>query len=362
MNHEVINCKDENTGKPIDGEKFNSLVKAKYGRTDFSGLKLRNANGDINPSSMAYRYTTDRMTFIRSRTIQQTFYEVNPTDYVTMIPGEGAFSSQIITQANIQFSGSFRSGKISSAGQNSKLQISDAGVVPFYTQVQNWAMGTEYSIFDVHQALFMGQWDPIEGKQMALKKTYDLGIQEVAFLGDSDQLATFPGLFTQPQVNINVSLIPSNISAMSTATYMTMVAGLLAAYLANCNQTVWPNTFIMPQDDYAGMGVAVSQTYPNITMLSYLQQAFDTICRKKVKILPSYYAMTAANGGAFGIGKQCYLLYNNDIDTIFMELPVDYVTLPYGTYNNFNFQNASYAQYTGVQAIKPLELLMFTHT
>ena len=361
MNHEVINCKDEN-GKIIDGDRFNSLIKAKYGRTDFTGLKLRNANGDINPSSLAYRYTTDRMTFIRARTVQQTFYEVNPTDYVTMIPGEGAFSSQIITQANIKFSGSFKSGKISSAGQNSKLQIADAGVVPFYTQVQNWAMGTEYSIFDVHQALFMGQWDPIEGKQTALKKEYDLGIQEIALLGDSDQLTTFPGLFTQPQVNINTTLITGNISAMDYTTYNTFVAGLLAAFLVNANQTVWPNTFIMPQDDYAGMGAAINPQYPNITKMSYLQQALDSICRKKVRILPSYYAMTAANGGAFGIGKQCYLLYNNDIDTIFMELPVDYVTLPYGTYNNFNFQNASFAQYTGVQAIKPLELLMFTHT
>jgi hypothetical protein len=361
MIQEVLNCKDEN-GKPIDGEKFNSLVKAKYGRTDFSGLKLRNANGDINPSSLAYRYTTDRMTYIRARTITQTFYQVNPSDYVHMIPGEGAFSSQIITQASIKFSGSFRSGKISSAGQNSKLQISDGGVVPFYTQVQNWAMGTEYSVFDVHQALFMGQWDPIEAKQKARKIEYDLGIQEIAFLGDSDQLTTFPGLFTQPQVNINTTLIGGNISAMSTANFMTFVQGLLAAYLVNCNQTVWPDTFIMPQDDYAGMATAVSQTYPNLTMLGYLQQAFDKICPKKVKILPSYYAMTAANGGNFGIGKQCYLLYNNDIDTCFMELPVDFVTVPYGTYNNFNFQDAAYAQYTGVQFLKPLEALMFTHS
>ena len=361
MIQEVINCKDEN-GKAIDGEKFNSLVKAKYGRTDFSGLKLQNANGDINPSSLAYRYTTDRMTFIRARTITQTFYQVNPTDYVSIIPGEGAFSSQIITQASIKFSGSFRSGKISSAGQNSKLQIADGGVVPFYTQVQNWAMGTEYSVFDVHQALFMGQWDPIEAKQKARKIEYDLGIQEIAFLGDSDQLTTFPGLFTQPQVNINTSLIPTNISAMSTAQFMNFVQGVLAAYLANCNQTVWPDTFVIPQDDYAGLATAVSQTYPNLTMLGYLQQAFDKICPKKVRILPSYYAMTAANGGAFGIGKQCYLLYNNDIDTIFMELPVDFMTVPYGTLNNFNFQDAAYAQYTGVQALKPLELLMFTHS
>ena len=359
---EILNCKDQN-GKVIDGEKFNSLVAQKYGRTDFRGLQLMNANGDINPTSLAYRYTTDRMTYIRARTVNQTFYQVNPTDYLNIIPGEGAFASQIITQANIKFSGSFKSGKISSAGQNAKLQIADAGVVPFYTAVQNWAMGTEYSIFDVQQALFMGQWDPIEAKQKARKLEYDLGIQQIAFLGDTDNLTSFPGLFTQPAVNINTTLIGGNISAMSTANYMTFVAGILGAYLSNCNQTTWPDTFIMPQDDYAGMGVAVSQNYPNLTMMSYLQQAFDSIVPgKKVRILPSYYGMTAANGGAAGIGKQAYLLYKNDIDTLFMELPVDFITTPYGTYNNFNFQDAAYAQYTGVQAIKPLEILMFTHS
>lgn len=360
MLKEIINCKEN--GKIIDAEKFNSLIEKKYGRTDFRGVQLMNANGDINPASLAYRYTTDRMTYIRARTIQQTFYQVNPTDYVTIIPGEGGFASQIITQASIKFSASFRSSKISSAGQNSKLQIADGGVVPFYTQVQNGAMGTEYSIFDVQQALFMGQWDPIEAKQKARKIEYDLGVQEIAFLGDSDQLTTFPGLLTQPYVNVNTSLITKNISSMNYTEFNALIAGLLSAYLANCNNTVWPDTFMMPLDDYAGLGVAVNPQFPNITMLSYLQQAFDAICRKKVKILPSYYAMTAANGGAFGIGKQCYLLYNNDIDTIFMELPVDFVTTSYGTYNNFNFQDAAYYQYTGVQAIKPLELLQFEHS
>jgi hypothetical protein len=119
----------------------------------------------------------------------------------------------------------------------------------------------------------------------------------------------------------------------------------------------------MPQDDYAGMGVAVNPQYPNITMMSYLQQAFDLIVPSgKVKILPSIYCMTANNGGAVGIGKQVYLLYKNDIDSFFMELPVDFVVTSYGTYNNFNFQDAAYAQYTGVQALKPLEMLMFTHS
>lgn len=362
MRNEIINCKNPD-GSVISEEKFNELVQKKYGRTNFKGMEFSNANGDINPSSLAYRYQTDRMTFIRARTVQQTFYTIDPTECVSIIPGEGSFALQIITQASIKFSGSFRSSKISSAGQNSKVQIADGGVVPFYTQVQYGVMGTEYSIIDVNQAMFMGQWDPIETKQKARKTEYDLGIQEIAFLGDSDQLTTFPGLLTQPYVNINTSLIPTNLSAMTYTQLQTLVAGLIAAFLVNCNYVAYPDTFLIPMDDHAGLAAMVNPAFPMLTVIEWLELMFAKICKgKKVKIIPSYYCMTAANGGAFGIGKQAYLLYRNDIDVIFMELPVDFVTTAYGTYNNFNYQDAAYYGYTGVQAINPLQMLMFTHS
>src|SRR5271170_3646272 len=96
---EILNCKEKD-GAVIGEEKFNDLAKKKYGRSNFKGLEYCNANGDINPSTLAYRYTMDRMTYIRAKTIQQTFYTIDPTECVSVIPGEGAFASQIITQAN----------------------------------------------------------------------------------------------------------------------------------------------------------------------------------------------------------------------------------------------------------------------
>jgi hypothetical protein len=358
---ELINCKD-NSGRCISPEQFNELINKKYGKSDFRGSMFVNANGDLSPTSLGYRYSMDRMTFIRSRIVEQTFYQVDPTDYLTIIPGEGAFALQLITQANIKFNSSFKSGKISSAGQNAKLNIAAAGVLPFYTAVQPWALGTEYSLFDINQALFMGQWDPIEAIQRSRKTEYDLGIQGIAFLGDTDNLTLFPGLFTQPNVNINSTLILENISSMNYTQFGTLVAGINGAFLSNNNQTCWADKFVIPQDDYSGLATPINPQFPTVggMMIDYLEAAFAKINpNRKVKVLPSAFGMTAYNGGAAGISAQRYVLYRDDIDTLFMELPVPFTQTGYGTINNFNWQDAAYASYTGVQLIKPLEMLYF---
>lgn len=348
--------------KGIDPDKFQYMMEQKYNTKKFRGLELTNANGDIATSSLAYQYATDRLTYIRSRIVEQSFYEVNPSDYFDVIPGEGAFSAQIITQASIKSGAGFRQGKINTAGHNAKLATADAAVTPFYTYVRNWALAIEYSIFDVQQALFTGSWDPIEAKERARKMDFDLGIQEVAFLGDLDDLTNFPGLYSQSAVNINTTLIPADISSMSTAQFSALVAGLIGAFLSNSNQTRFPNTFIIPQNVYAGLAVPVSQTYPNISMLQYLTQAFDMIVPGGgFKIMPSAYGMATYNATA-GVNKSRYILMRRDIDTLFQELPVDYTTTAVGTINNFNFQNVAYAQYAGVTVLKPLEILYLDQT
>lgn len=346
--------------KGIDPDKFAFMMKEKYnGRTNFRGLELMNANGDISTSSLAYQYATDRLTYIRQRIVEQSFYEVNPSDYFDVIPGEGSFAASIVTQASIKSGQGFQAGKINTAGHNARLAIADAAVVPFYTYIRNWALGIEYSIFDVQQALFSGSWDPIEAKERARKTDYDLGIQAVAFLGDTDDLTNYPGLYSQTGVNINTTLITSatgDLQNMSSANFSTFVGAVIGAYLANANQTRFPNTFIIPQDVYAGLAVPVSSTYPNISMLQYLTQAFNMIVPGgNFKIMPSAYGMSTYNNAA-SINKQRYILLRRDIDTLFMELPVEYQTTAVGTINNFNFQNVAYAQYSGVTVLKPLEV------
>lgn len=348
----------------VDPDKFLHLMQEKYNCKKFRGLELRNASGDISPTSLAYQYATDRLTYIRQRIVEQSFYEVLPSDYLDVIPGEGAFSQQIITNLSIKTSGGFKQGKINTAKGNARLAIADAAVAPFYTQVRNWALGVEYSIFDIEQSLFSGNWDIVEAKHRARKTDWDLGIQQIAFLGDTDDLTNFPGLYTNANVNINTAVITTNISSMDAATFATFVSTIIGAFLTNSAQTRFPNTLVIPQDDWAGLATPVSSTYPNISKLAYLQQAFDMIVPGgKFKIMPSAYGMTGNNGtGNGGIAKQRYVLYRRDIDTLFMELPVDYQTTSVGTLNNFQYQDVGYGQYTGVSILKPLEVLYFDHS
>jgi Uncharacterized protein conserved in bacteria (DUF2184) len=213
-------------GKVIGADEFSRILNQKYnGKMD--GYKLLNANGDIAGDALAYQYATDRLSYIRSKIVEQTFYEVDPTLYLDVIPGEGAFAQNVITNVSIKTSGSFRQGKIGTANNNTSLAIANAAVTPIYTYIRNWALGIEYSIFDVNQAAFAGNWDIIEAKHRARKKDWDLGIQEVALLGDLDDLTNFPGLFTNPGVNSNTAVITKKISAMSAAEFATFVSAIL---------------------------------------------------------------------------------------------------------------------------------------
>lgn len=352
--------RDAESGALISHDDFSQVLHKKYnGKLD--GYRLLNANGDIAGDSLAYQYATDRLSFIRSKMVEQTFYEVSPADFFQVIPGEGAFAQNIITNVTIKTGSGFNAGKIGTANNGSSLAVANAAVTPKYTYIRNWAMAIEYSIFDVNQAAFAGNWDPIEAKHRARKKDWDLGIQGVAFLGDLDDLDSFPGLYTQPNVNSNLTVITKKISAMSAAEFSTFVAAIIGAYLANANQTVFPNRFVIPQDDWAGLAAPVSEAYPMVSKLEYLQKMFDAIVPGgKVKLMPSAYGMAQYNRAA-GVNKARYVLYREDIDTLFMELPVDYQTTATGTLNNFNFQDVAFGQYAGVTVLKELEVLYFDY-
>jgi len=360
---DVCAHRNADNGELLTSGDFMEVLHKKYnGKVRGYDILKKNANGDIAVDSQGYQYATDRMSYIRTKYVEQSFYEVLPADYLTVIPGEGAFSQNIITNLSIKSANSFRAGKIGTGTGNVSLTKATAGVTPVYTYVQNWGVATDYTIFDVNQAAFSGNWDPIEAQHRSRKKDWDLGIQYVAFLGDLDDLTNFPGLLTQSQVNSNLSLYPANIAAMSAAQLSAFVAGAIGAFQANCNYTVYPNRLILPQDDFNGLGNLVPGTvgtYP-ISIKQFIEDAFKAICGSDFKILPLAYGIAARNTAA-GVNKQRAVLYRDDIDTLFMELPVDFQTTAVGTLNNFQFQDVAYGQYAGVTVLKPLQILYLDH-
>ena len=333
------------------GKRFNSL----------QGATLLNANGDIDLTGLGYQIAIDTLTYIKKQVVEQSFYMIEPAKFVPMPVGEGSFAQAMLTNLSLSTSGKFEEGIINQGSNNDRLATADAAVTAVSVPVINWAKSVGYSIFEVQQALLSGNWDPIEQKHRARKENWDLGIQEIAFLGASSR-TDVRGLINQSDVNINTTLVPVPISEMSVGEFSTFVGTIIAAYLTNCNQTRYPNIFVMPLSDYVGLAVPVSTSAALGSKLEYLRKAFAEIVPGGVEIMATAYNNAEINNDLRGLNKNRYVLYRKDVQTLRMDIPVDYTTTSPGTLNNFQFQDAAYAQFTGVKAYKPLEVLYLDET
>ena len=147
---------------------------------------------------------------------------------------------------------------------------------------------------------------------------------------------------------------------MSASEFNTFISTIISAYLTNANSTVLPDTFVIPLSDWVDLAGPVSETYPNVMKIEWLQKAFDKICQKKVNILPLAYCEASQNASR-GVNMNRYALYRKDLETIRMDVPVMYTSTAPNTANNFQFQNVAYGQFTGVKAYRPLEVLYYDY-
>jgi hypothetical protein len=214
-----------------------------------------------------------------------------------------------------------------------------------------WAKKATWSIAEIMEAA-NANWDVVDSRMRALKKNWDLGIQEGAFTGFD---ASLTGFLNNADVNINTTLIAEEISGMSDAEFQAFVKGALTAYFANSNYTRDnPDTFVMPASDYLGMASAASATYPNISKLEYLENSFKKMTRNDgFKILPLVYSQSAKNPAA----KDRYVLYRNDPETLKMSIPVDFTMNQAYTTDGLVFQQKAYGQISGVLVNRPREVL-----
>ena len=348
---EVINKKIDLVGKRL----FNSsrLPVPDY----IGGRKLTNANGDIDPPSAGYQYLITTLSYIREKVIEQKFYEVAPGDYLPMDVGEAAWMEEIVQNLSFNTGGSFYDGDVDTQGDTSRLAAVGAKLAPIRMPVKTWAKGTNWTIMEISKAAAANNWDVVESKLKSLKKNWDLGIQETAFLGHPD--GTVTGLLNDSEVNINTTLITSQLSGMSETDFTAVIGGLLPAYFANSNSTQLPDTFIIPTDDYLGLGSPYSETYPMISKLEYLEDALKKMTgNPNFSVLPLAYSQSAINASR-GITQNRYVLYKRDADDLSMSIPVDFTMLEADTQNKINWQQAAYGQYSGVLINRKRGVLYF---
>ena len=287
---------------------------------------------------------------------EQKFYKIAPADYLPVVVGEGAFSTNLLKYTSFNMGGDFEQGLIHTSTHNAQLAQADAGVEGVQIPVINWAKGLSWNLFEVQQAAKTGNWDLITEKEKARKTNWDLGIQKAAFLGVPSVGAL--GLLNQTNVNSDTTTITKPITAMSAAEYQAFVGAIYAAYRANSNYTAEPDTFIIPESDYNGLASAVDPNFPIMSKLEYLKKAFREIVGSEVAIKKLAYADAARSG----LTVQRYVLLRKDADSLALNIPVDYTATLANSINGFHWENAAYGQFTGVKVFRPAEVLYFDFT
>ncbi len=326
-----------------------------------NGMKLTNANGAIDVNSTGYEYVIKTTSEIRARIIEQKFYKVAAADFLPMDVGEAAWKSEIIQNITYDLSGDFYQGDQDTMTGNGKIAEVNTSLAPIRMPTVIWAKGVSWNVSEVAQAAASSNWDIVEGRMKTLKRNWDLGIQETAFLGHPT-ISGMTGLLNNAEVTVNTTIIPKKLSIMSETEFTLFLSLILQAYFTNSNSTEMPDTFIMPTDDYLGMAVPYSSTYPNISKLEYLLNMFKKMtANESFKILPLAYAQ-AANNSARGINKDRYVLYKNDPETLSMTIPVDFNMYEAGTANNIFWQQPAIGQYSGVLVNRAPEVLYLDET
>lgn len=342
-----------NHSQPIQYDNLNK----KFISSHTVGLTKPNALLNSTNSDFAYKRTIDTLTQIRGQIIEQKFYEINPSEFVPVKVGFGAWSNQLMTYASTLFGDDFEAGDVDTGGK-SKISEGNFGITAIYTKVKNWAKEYQYNLVDLNQAMVSGNWSLVETIEKSRKKNWDLGIQKIAALGHSSDTGV-KGLLNLTGVASDTTTITKSFTAMSESEFQVAIGNIFKAYFANSNSTALPDTFAIAQSDILGMEQpASSATFAGVgkTKLEYLEQSFKRASGKpNAKIVPLVYCDKTRNN----LSLNRYALYNRDSEVMEMNIPVMYTSTIAGSYNNFQFQSVAYGQYTGVQVYRPKEVLYF---
>lgn len=329
------------------------------------GMSLSNANGVIDSATMGYQYAIQTTTRIRAQTVDQKFYKVSVADKIPLEVGEAAWMEDIKTNLVFHAGQDFETGIMGNGASGPKIPKVDVGIGNKSQVIKTWAKGYDYSIPELNKALASNNWDVVSAKMRVLKENWDLGIQRTAFLGLKSDLTNVPGLLTQTNLAAaDTVTIPKNISSMSYTEIQTLAGALLTAYYANTNSTELPDALEMPMDDFLGLGAFVSPQFAGRSMLSWMKEwLMEMSGNPNFLIYGLAYGMAANNKGFVSVaGKNRYVLYRRDPETLRMDIPVDFILNAPGTADNFMFNGVGYGQFTGTTVFREPEVMYFDHT
>ena len=319
-----------------------------------SQFRVNNAVAFATPNAYGLEKTITTLTQIIADVQRQKFYTVAEplTSYVPIEMGTGAYGKQLFQYAVAQVGDNFEAGIIqpgNGINKDANIDITIDG-----TSIRNnfWRMKYEATKEILESARVNAQtFSYIEEQERARLKTSQLGIQKILFKGTDDGLNT--GLLNNPDVTVNTSLLPANISAMSITQLTNFAKTAISTFFTNSNSTTFPNTWLMPTSDYMSLGVPINPEFPIGTIREFLERAFtDAGAPADFKILHTVYNNTASSTGA---GR--HVLYNRDSDVLTMYIPKPYTPYPLYPVGSLDMISDAEMQFTGVWVKRPAEIL-----
>ena len=317
-------------------------------------FRVNNAVAFATPNAYGLEKTITTLTQIIADVQRQKFYTVAEplTSYVPIEMGTGAYGKQLFQYAVAQVGDNFEAGIIqpgNGINKDANIDITVDG-----TSIRNnfWRMKYEATKEILESARVNAQtFSYIEEQERARLKTSQLGIQKILFKGTDDGLNT--GLLNNPDVTVNTSLLPANISAMSITQLTNFAKTAISTFFTNSNSTTFPNTWLMPTSDYMSLGVPINPEFPIGTIREFLERAFiDAGAPADFKILHTVYNNTASSTGA---GR--HVLYNRDSDVLTMYIPKPYTPYPLYPVGSLDMISDAEMQFTGVWVKRPAEML-----
>lgn len=301
--------------------------------------------------------TVDTITDIVQGVIVTKYYELagqTLSDFINIdASGRGAYAGEIFQFTSAYVGAPFKQCIINPASTGIHNDATADVAVDGISQRNNFYR-QKYSISQ--EGLKMAAvnrvgFDLIEQKEKARKKNWDLGLQDILFLGLGDG-RTF-GLLNQPGVTINTSLIPAAINNMTVAQLKTFAGTALATAFAATNYTIMPNRWAMPTNEYLALGVPYGDTFGMPTVKDVLETAFKAAgAPSDFRIVHSLYNETAgSNGGAR------HVFYNTDPDNVIMHTPKPYTPHPLYAAGALDMISDAEGQFTGVWLKRPTSML-----
>ena len=318
-------------------------------------FRVNNAAAFATPANYGLEQTISTLTQIVSDIQRQKFYTIDGalTDYVPMEIGTGAYGQNLFQYTVAQVGDQFETGIVQPGNGINKDANVDIVVDGISIKNNFWRMKYQASkeLIEMARANAVN-FSYIEEQERARLKTYQLGIQKVTFLGTED--GQNKGLLNLDGVTVNTSLLPANLGSLTTAQLFNFATTAVSTFFANSNSTAFPNTLLMPTQQLGGIAVPVSQTYPfGQTKKELIERAFkEAGAPQDFKILHTVYNNTA------GVGSTArYVLYNRDADVLKMYLPKPYTPYPLYPTGSLDMISDAEAQFTGVWAKRPKEIL-----